>query len=375
MQLANFVILSFAFCRGAATADEVPPKPILSGKPLEAALAQRRSISYDNGALRLALRDLQDSTGICIILDRRIDPSSSVTLATPYSSNAEVISAVAQHVGAAASFGEHFVMVGPKVSVAKLQTLTELNKKTILGLRRRLGSSVYRKLVEAQNYAWPQLAQPRRILLGAANNIGLQVNNPELIPHDLLAEASLPATTFCDVATAILLQYDLTFEVSEEGLLTFVTVPDSVAVEKKYRVSANDKIRVLERWSKRFPRLEISWRGNFATLATTVENHSILQQLLTGEQPDSVAAASLKTRTFTFKVPPGTKLGQVVAFFKERAIPIRFQGASPEEVEAVLQQVVQFDMSEKLGAEFFAEVFKDTGAKVVVSDTEVVLNF
>ena len=375
LRISCLGLVGFAVCWRAPLADEVQPKPIVSGNQLREALAQRRSVSYENGNLRKSLVDLQASTGICIVLDRRMDPSISVTLATPYLTNTQVISKIAQHVGASASFGKHFVLVGPRNSVAKLQTLNVVNQKAIQGLRRRLDSSVYRKLVESKSYAWHRLASPRQIMSKAAAGIGLKVMDADLIPHDLLAEARLPSTAFCDVATALLLQYDLTFEISDDGVLNFVPVPDSVAVEKKYRVIPRDQASLIKRWSAAFPELEIDGRGSFATIGTTVENHSVLQQLLNGKQQDSVAAAGLKTRLFTFKVPPGTRLGQVVDRFKASEIPIRFQGASPQEIKSLREQVVEIDMTGKLGTEFFGEVFKGTGATVLVSDTEVVLKF
>lgn len=375
LRISCLGLVGFSACWRATMADEVQPKPIVSGNPLREALVQRRSVSYENGNLRKSLVDLQASTGICIVLDRRMDPTTSVTLATPYSTNAQVISKIAQHVGASASFGKHFVLVGPQNSVAKLQTLNTLNQKAIQGLRRRLDSSVYRKLVESKSYAWQHLASPRQIISKAAAEIGLKVMDTDLIPHDLLAEARLPSTAFCDVATALLLQYDLTFEISGEGVLNFIPVPDSVAVERKYRVLPKEKAGVLKRWLAAFPKLRVDWRGSFATIATTVENHSVLQQLLNGKQQGSVGAAGLKTRLFTFKVPPGTRLRQVVDRFKASEIPIRFQGASPQKIESLLQQVVEIDMTGKLGTEFFGEVFKSTGATVLVSDTEVLLKF
>lgn len=375
MRIACLCMVSIAACRHASLADDTKHQPIVTGKQLKEVLVQRRSVSYDNGALRKSLADLQASTGICIVRDRRIDPSTSVTLTTPYLTNAQVISSIAQHVSATASFGDHFVLVGPEGSTAKLQTLIALNKKAVQGLRRRLDSTTYRKLVESKDYAWERLARPRDLLTTAAADIGLTINNPGRIPHDLFDEVRLPSTTFCEFASLLLLQYDLSFEINEEGVLNIVDVADAVAVEKKYRLPSQKKAAVFKRWSAAFPGLSIDHRGTYATIATTVENHLTLQRLMTGDQPGPVAAAGLRERLFTFKVPPGTKLGLVVESLKASGVSVRFQDGTLQQIETYLQQVVTIDVTDKVGTEFFEELFKGTGVTVLVSDAEVVLKF
>lgn len=319
--------------------------------------------------------DLQNSTGICIFIDRRIDPFSTVTLTTSYSTTAQVIADVANHVGAEVSLGDDFVMIGPIESAAKLKTLTAIKKKDIQALRRRLDTDTYRRLVESRTFVWEKLATPRKIIEAWAEEIGLVVKHPEVIPHDLLAEAKLPSVTFCDVATALLLQYDLTFRIESGGVLSFAAVPQTVAVEKKYRVAKSEKPSISQRWSAAFPDLEVSWRGGYATIATTEENHVRLQQLLKGDAQEIVQASGLKGRRLTFKAPPGTQREAIIALFRSQDIPVRFEGATSSQLESQLQQTVEIDVVDRSIAEILEEVFKNTGVRVVVSDTEVVLSF
>lgn len=350
-------------------------KPLLTGKPLQEALNERKSLSYAGSELGKTLRDLQANTGICILIDRRVDPTTTVNLTTPYVTSRQIIEAVATHVGMSSSFGDSYVMIGPKLSTQKLKTLSKINGKAMLQLRRKLAGDVYRKLSESRNRSWPKLSQPAALITKEADAIGIVLNNTDAVPHDVWGQAILPAMSFSDFATMILIQFDLTFEVTADGTMNVVSLPESVGLQKSYRVSANDKAIVATKIAEQFPNLEISWKGNTASVFATLEAHDSLDKLINGK-PDSTAdAAGLRTRLFTFKVPEGTPLVAIVEQFRRSGIPIRIEGATDEVATQALNQTVQFDFTETAGSEFFPRVFADINAKVIVEDAEVILQF
>ena len=365
------IVTSSVFAQEFATES----KPLLIGRAFQEALNARKSLSYAGTPLRKTLQDLQANTGICILLDRRINPTTTVNVTTPYVTSRQIIEVVARHVGMAASFGESYVIIGPKHSTEKLKTLSEINRKAVLQLRRKLEGDVYRKLSESRDRSWPKLSQPAMLIFKETKAIGVGFDDADSIPHDVWAEAILPPLSFSDFATLILIQFDLTFELTADGSLRLIPMPDAVGIQRQYRVLSNNKATVAKRIAEEFPELSITWKGNSASVFATVEVHESLEQIIKGKPNSSATAAGLKTRLFTFKVPDGTPLGAIVEKFRQSDVPIRIEGATEEVASKAMSQTVGFEFTDTEGDDFFPKVFADIAAKVIVDDNEVVLQF
>ena len=207
--------------------------------------------------------------------------------------------------------------------------------------------------------------------------IGVGFDDADSIPHDVWAEAILPPLSFSDFATLILIQFDLTFELTADGSLRLIPMPDAVGIQRQYRVLSNNKATVAKRIAEEFPELSITWKGNSASVFATVEVHESLEQIIKGKPNTTAAAAAagLKTRLFTFKVPDGTPLGAIVEKFRQSDVPIRIEGATEEVASKAMSQTVGFEFTDTEGDDFFPKVFADIAAKVIVDDNEVVLQF
>lgn len=359
----------------AQSSSESPPLKPVTGKLLHDALDQRRGLAMVGQTLRQAVSELQAGTGIAVVLDRRTDPTAQVQVSTGYVTVRESLRALAESVPeTAVSLGDRFVLIGPRVAAGRLRTLTELNRSAIGELRRTMEADIYRKLVTPVSASWPDLAEPRQLIEQAAAKAGLRVDNPEDIPHDLWAAALLPDLSFGDLATLILNQFDATFEISVDGVVRVVPVSGLVAIEQRHRVPARDRNEVLQRWTKSFPNLEVSWKGTTAVVMASAEVHERLQELIRGEK-SGVAAAGIKDRRFTMKAATGASIGQLVAQLRGLGIPIRIRGRTAAELAPLLRQTIEFDLQDASAEEFFGTVFRSWGAKIEVNDDEVVLTF
>lgn len=359
------------------SADQPNTKPLVTGDRLQKALLQRQSISYQESSLGKSLRELQANTGICILLDRRVDPTITVNLTTPFVTSREVIEALARHVGMSASFCETYTLIGPASATGKTKTLSTINRKSISGLRRKMDEDVYRKLVDRKPRSWPRLSQPAQLILDAAESIGIELENSDRIPHDVWAEATLPPMPFCDFASLLLIQFNLSFEVTQDGLIRIISAPEDVGIKRSHRVAASDKAAAAQRLDAAFPDLGATWRGNTISVVATVEMHEFLEQLIKNKRlPDSnVGFAGFQTQLFTFKVPTGTPLSAIVAQFRQRGVPIRIEGITEEEANKVLEQTVQLDLKQVEGREFFPKVFAGLNVTVIVQENAVILQF
>ena len=372
-----FVFLTaLTFSSAVATDENTAGSAPITGPQMTRALQQRRGFAAEAQTLRRALTELQQDTGICLVLDRRTDPSTDVTISTGYVSVRRTITLLAGCAEkTAASFGDRYVTVGPTEAAARLRTLTEINRQMVQDKRRDLSTDVYRALSDRYQLSWPAMAEPRQLVTNAAAKIGLTVTNPETIPHDLWAPAELPELSFGEFATLVLNQFDLTWQLTTDNSITVVPVPKDVVIEQKHRVPVREKEQIAQRWKDAFPQLKTEWKGSTATVRATVEVHEQLEALKDGKQTTEVAAAGIGARRFTMKVPAGTPMFRLIASLKDADIPIRFVGRTDAQLKELLNQPVEFDVTQMPAAEFFQTVFADWDADISVGDDEVVVTF
>ena len=351
------------------------PRRLLTGRALRDALDERQSVTSQGISLRQAVRDLIIDTGIAIVLDRRVDPSRLLDASTEYVTTRNSISAVAESAAASASFGDDFVMIGPGVATTRFRTLVAINRKSILNMRRDMDAELYRSLGKSRDWSWPDLSEPRQLIVEAAAVLGTTVDNPEMIPHDLWAKVTLPPLGFVDFATLVLNQFDLNFEFTPHSTLRIVPGVESVVIEQTHRVPSREKDVVVQRWQKEFPRLIVTWKGSSAMVTATVETHERLRELIRGAGGTQVAAAAIQDRVFTMKATAGTPIGNVIGTLRKSGINIRIEGRTDEELAPLLLQTVEFDLVRSPGSEFFPQIFKSWRADVVVGADGVVLKF
>ena len=348
---------------------------LLSGKNLIDALQQRRSLNASGQGLRRVVTDLQGNTGIAICLDRRINPSSLVDVTTQYVTTKTIMESLARtqsEVGV--SFADQYVLIGPVRAVGRLRTLTELRRQDVQKLRNTMAAERFRTLVETRNVSWPDLTEPRQLLVDAAKQAGVEIRNAEVVPHDLWAAADLPAVVFADLATMVLNQFDLTFEVSAAGVMTIIPVPEVVVIERRHRIPSKSKDEVLARWKAAVPDLDHMLKGLTATVFATVETHERLEELIGGNARTVVAASGLKSRLFTLKVQQAP-FGILIEKLRKQGVSIRVEGRSGPELTEALQKTAAFDLTKSPSAEFFPKIFEGSGAKVTVTDDEVILMY
>ncbi len=279
MLLLILAALCCVFSPDAAVAQE--PARLLAGRPLRDALQIELTLTARDAVVRDLLSALQRDTGIPVVLDRRVDPYADLGTYAGAVTVEELLRQIAVTLECGVSFGDHFVYIGPEPSAGRLRTVMELRRQDIAAVRSEVAADVYRALVANVSASWPRLAQPRDLVVRAARKVGLGVRDPEVIPHDLWRAAELPAMPFADRATLVLNQFDLTFELDEQGTaIQIVPVPESVAVEQPHRVAARRVAIVERRWIEEFPDLAITWQGATAIVSATIEQHERLKELI-----------------------------------------------------------------------------------------------
>lgn len=297
---------------GEAVLDRPVPERV-TGPLFAKALDTKISASWRNVELRSILNRLADEHKTAVILDRGIDPTQELELDIKYQPLEAAFGVVAKSAGAELCVLGNTIYIGPVNRIAKLRTLQHLRSQEPLTNESRLPARRTSELSRTETIHWNDLDEPRRLIVDLATQAGIEISNPEAIPHDLWATGTLPKATITESLSLILIQFDLTFTWNEDTTqIRLVPVPEIVTVEKPYipkgapssKASLAARQRFLENAAKTIGQQhpEISCRvdvdNNRLLVAATLEQHD----LLAGNDPAKPIANSP-----TEKVPPLSK--------------------------------------------------------------------
>lgn len=181
--------------------------------PLERALRSSVTINWEGPAIGDALQRLAEIGGVPLWRDRRVDPQRTVSLRIVNRSLGEAFEQLAAaHDLGITSLGE-VIYVGPKGSEQELPAVLALARQQLSSL----SATDRRGWLQASPTSWPQLSEPRVLVVECLKQIGCQVTSAEQIPHDLWPQVSLPALPRVEQLAVILYEFDLTFQLSHEG--------------------------------------------------------------------------------------------------------------------------------------------------------------
>ncbi len=217
--------------------------------------------------LAIMVQNLAAAQRVAMWIDRRVDPERPLTLAIRDESLKEVIQQIAAQEQLGASTLNSVVYFGPPDASAKLRTLAYLRHEAV----KRLPPARRKELSESRAAHWADLATPRQLVEGLAREAHVEVRGLERIPHDLWAVRSLPALTWTERLTLLLIQFNLTFDLSPGGdSIQLVDVPENVVATRQYPVSAlgAEKVEVLAR---QFPETALRQQGDQIVAEGSVE--------------------------------------------------------------------------------------------------------
>jgi len=277
------VVLSLALVSCAVVcAENIRPPKLLTGRRFSQSLEIRRGLNVQNAPLRKVLTMLQQQADLCIVVDRRIDPSFPLTLNTGLVPTLDLLRQVAAELPRSdVSVNRTFVFVGPAAGSRRLRTLCERNRSMILKSRSRVDPETYAKISTAQAFEWTELESPRDLLTRLAVQSGLAVVNPEAVPHDVWHAGRFPAMPFAESATLLLIQFDLTFSVNaHSGECRVVPVPEMVFLERHHRVSRRRREKTKRKLAQVFPGLRSEWDRSGVHVNASFEKHQQIADLV-----------------------------------------------------------------------------------------------
>jgi hypothetical protein len=185
-----------------------------------------QSLEWRSNPLRNALGSLARSQRTAIFLDRRVDPGQPVDFSVRNEALREVIQRLAQSLQLGVGRVGPVVYLGPPETANVLGEVVEMRRKEI----RRWPPAVSKRLPTVQPAAWPELAEPRELILRLVRQSQLEIDGLEQVPHDLWPAADLPPLDFAEYLSLLLAGFGLTFEVDEAApQIRLVALPTTVA--------------------------------------------------------------------------------------------------------------------------------------------------
>lgn len=304
--------------RPVGVAGPAPQKTeFVTGRQFRDALEKEITIGWQEEHLRSGLAQLTAARQIAFVLDRRIDPDQLVTLQIRKVSLLDMLTALAESAGGQLSVLENFVYIGPESTARRLRTLVDIRTSELLDGGPALTKRRF-DLFKRQALEWSNLDRPSEILKAAATQFEVQLVGAEQLPHDLWSATVLPESTAIEVLSAVLAQFDLTFEwQANASAIRIVPMPENPLLERSWDVKSRALRELAERIPTLFPGTKAELNGTQLVAQGTFEELEQINDMLYPKRvttPPRVRGP--KTLTFTFHLR-GTVGGLMVGLEKQ----------------------------------------------------------
>ena len=175
--------------------------------------AVRVNVEWSGVPLRRAMKRLAESSDVPIFIDRRIDPDQQVSLERQEATPTELVAETATTLGLAV------VKLGPVLYIippAKAESIKADLARQMAAVR-RLKPAQAKGWHRSARLDWPDLAEPRALLIELAGREKISLQGAENVPHDLWPAAELPPLPLVERLLLLLAPFDLTWRIEDEG--------------------------------------------------------------------------------------------------------------------------------------------------------------
>ncbi len=324
----------------------------LTGEPLEHQLDAPAGISLEGSPLRDSLRRLSEAQRVAVFLDRRIDPGQTIELASGQQPLREILSQVAERIGAGA------VRIGPVVYLAPgplaeaIATTAALREQQVA---ESLTAEVRNRWRQTHAWNWPRLSTPRGLLQELAEEGRFRLEGLERIPHDLWPAAELPPMTLSDRLSLLLAGFRLTFEVSPDGrVVSLVPLPEEPRLRASYPLPGAAR-GLAAKLRRQLPEARLQQSGDQLTLEGTWSQHDRLRRLL--REQSGPRSSEPPRQTWQLRVKNET-VGVVARKISEQ-LGRRLE--TERGIEELLRQRVSFEVEQATLDQLLHAVFDPVG--------------
>ena len=184
---------------------------VLGSSPAAAQESQRKpgdrpatvTATWRGVPARSVCRRLTELTGRPVILDRRLDPDTPITIAAEATPLVDLLGEIAASLGGRCAILPASIRIVPGHAAALVAADTE-RTRTLASLPPALRRLAARRAP----WAWGDGARPRDLLAEIADRASIDLAGLDDVPHDHLAAADLPALPLAERLDLLLAQFD-----------------------------------------------------------------------------------------------------------------------------------------------------------------------
>lgn len=323
-------------------------------------------VRWSGVPMRRVLERANEGLELGVLLDRRLDPSRHVDLELRDTTNRGVFEALAKDAGGELRIVGETIYIGPGAS-APLRTLIHLREEE------------YRKRWPTKNgparrtFAWDNFATPRDVLTRLADEYGPAIEGVDTIPHDLWAAVELPEAPFVEAVSLVLIQFDRTFEWSENGDgIRIVPVPEAVGYERLHAPKGESAAELAAFLEKQFPESRVEVAGRRVRLFALHEAHEAAEAGPAGraQAPMRGETSSLDQQRFTLRVA-GVPASAVMKRLEQTGLTFEYDPKALAAADVDLDQRIDLDVKDATTTELLKAVFEPLKLDVTLDGTTV----
>lgn len=334
-------------------------KPVIGSK-FDDVLKQPLGLTWADESLRAGLWSLAQARQVSILLDRRVDPETKVSIEIQRVPFRDLIEQLADRPGLGASVVGNTVYVGPRTTTARLRTVVEMQTDLLV-----TGSTTNKPplaLLQRRSIDWSDLERPADLIVRVSELFGFKVEGLEAVPHDLWPAGSIPNAFPTEMLMLVLAQFDLSVEWQPKGAsVRIVSMPQSPQLERTYD-GKTKAAELAEDWLAEFPSLRIDVKGTKLLVRGTVEQHEQIAASL--KQPRTPRKAptgndTKKAVTFTFEIKSAPLLAVMQAVEKQSNYVFKYDADELTAAGVKLDRRLDLKMTKASPAELFHAMFDD----------------
>jgi hypothetical protein len=347
---------------------------LLTEKAFDEALEQTISVTWQAQDLRSGLKGLSNVRRISILIDRRVDPSTELSLAVKSVPLRELLDRVATGLSLGISRLENSIVIGPRETTRRLRTDVELAAVQLVKASSNAGR--IRELQRKLTFNWPDLTSPRELLEETARRYELRLENVELVPHDLWAAGTLPSSNAAESLTVVLSQFNLAFEWSEDlRSVRLVEQSRAPSLERDFALRRGVAVSLVDELREALPGVTLELRGRRISARGLFEELQQVQAVVNpaGDQPGRKPTRPTTT-TFTFEVRNAPLLDFMEKLEQQADYSFEYDSELLAKAGVKLDGAVSLKMKDAAPDELFKAMFDPLGLRHEVDGTTVRLS-
>jgi len=339
--------------------------------------------TWQAAPLHTVVQRLVEHAKLAIFVDRRIDPSTPITISSE-GDGVSLLSELAQQHGWGVSSLGDVLYLGPRKSARDLRSLHARAKL----YSQRLAKPLSKKSA----LRWDRLAQPRSTIEKRLAAENLRLANPQAVPLDLWPQSQLPAMPLSEQLTLLLVGFDLDWQAQgAESTIRLMPISQPVRLAATHRANRATS-NTPEEFAKLAPDARVKVTKGLWNVTARVEDHELLEKLLRGQSPGATAGRAPRAspngpngsepawanKRFTLTVrekPTGAILGQLARTLGMELIDqtggVNRSDASANVAE--LEKPISFEVKQAALSELLKAIAGEAGLDIRVVGKRIVL--